>query len=134
MYKQIMLGLQFSGFLQSQITLQYVLKSAQKAPHTVTKCIRKRSDPTCYNDLGIVGLHVPVVHPGPLGLPLLLGFLRIERICIVFQDDQLSGERSENHSPIQLGVCVNVCARDRMEEAANILVKRGQCIVFARLM
>lgn len=29
---------------------------------------------------------------------------------------------------------MNVCACYRMEEAADILVKRGQCIVFARLM
>lgn len=46
-------------------------------------------DLTCDDDLGIVGLHVAIVYACPLSLPLLLGFLCIERIRVVLQDDQL---------------------------------------------
>ena len=44
---------------------------------------------TCDDDLGIIRLHVAVVPPGPLCLPLLLGLLCIKRVGVVLQDDQL---------------------------------------------
>lgn len=47
------------------------------------------SDLTCNDNLGIIGFHVAVVHSCPLCLPLFLGFLCVERISVVFQDDQL---------------------------------------------
>lgn len=47
------------------------------------------SDLTCDDDLGIIGLHVTIIHSCSLSLPLLLGFLCIKRICIVLQDNQL---------------------------------------------
>lgn len=47
------------------------------------------ADLTCNNNLGIIGFHVAIIDSCSLSLPLLLGFLCIERICVVFQNDQL---------------------------------------------
>lgn len=62
-------------------------------PHWLFRNITAETDNdpdlTCNDDLGIIGLHVPIIHSCSLSLPLLLGFLRIKRICVVLQDDQL---------------------------------------------
>lgn len=57
-------------------------------------------DFTCNDDLGIIGLHVPVILSCSLSLPLLLGFLRIKRICVVFQDNQLCETKTKRYSDI----------------------------------
>lgn len=49
---------------------------------------------TCDHLLGIVGLHVAVVLPQALGVPLALGAFGIVRVGVVLQDDDLSRERA----------------------------------------
>lgn len=144
MYKQILIGLHTLGFLQSQISLQCSRKMclklyANNARHAVAKgnCWNTL---TCYNDLGIIGLHVAIVHPCPLSLPLFLGFLSIERICVVFQDNQLWGEYKpwenqklgcRNHSGIYLGemcvsVCMHVCVASNGGRSKDTCAKRSE--------
>lgn len=48
--------------------------------------------PTCDHLLGIIGLHVPIVLPQALGIPLPLGPFGIVRVCVILQDDDLSRE------------------------------------------
>lgn len=49
---------------------------------------------TCDHLLGIVGLHVPIVLPEALGIPLPLGPLGVVRVCVILQDDDLSREQA----------------------------------------
>lgn len=67
-------------------------------------------DLTCDDDLGIIGLHVPIIHPSSLSLSLLLSFLCIKGICVVFQDDQLweTGKDEQSESTM-LVYCLFRC-------------------------
>lgn len=62
---------------------------AVEIPHwpsnTVTVTAETDDDPdlTCDDDLGVIGLHVPIIHSCSLSLSLLLGFLGIKRIGVV---------------------------------------------------
>lgn len=71
----------------------YQQKSLGNHSHNTTSPVvtaeKSDADLTCNNNLGIVGFHVPIIDSCSLSLPLLLGFLCIERICVVFQNDQL---------------------------------------------
>lgn len=49
---------------------------------------------TCDHLLGIIGLHVPIILPQALGIPLPFGPFGIVRVCIILQDDDLSREQA----------------------------------------
>lgn len=64
--------------------------------------MKKRiSNLTCNNNLGIIRFHVAIVRSCPLRLPLFLGFFSVERISVVFQDDQLGEEKLLANTKLQ---------------------------------
>lgn len=83
MYVSMSFHLDFDFFLK-----KFSGKAARRA------ALHQDGDLTCDYDLGIIGLHVPIINSCPLSLPLLLGFLCIKRISIVLQNNQLWEEMS----------------------------------------